>query len=291
MEAEVDEILGGASDKPDTNGAGTTFVCEVVTEDGVCGQSFDGPRQLGAHKFAKHKIRGSSPDSARKAKDRKPARGKARPKKPPAEKATRAAMPPPTDRAAVYTASLSMAALGCYLALPPFDKTDLDICNAGMPNVGRALAQLAETNPSVARTCDLILAGGGGGWVALVMAIVPIAGGIAAHHNAIPESAGARFGEMIGMVPAVSVPTSASESPPPAPPEPSEAPNMVAFFEGTPDTVMADAEAKMMRMGGPVVVTVPMTPMENPDGHRGSEQLRPVEAEAAEPEPTTGVPA
>jgi|SRR5215831_442256 len=284
-----DEVLGEVEGSQ-PNGSGNAFVCDVVGDDGVCGYTSDTPRGLGAHKFQKHGIRGTSDRSkdAKEARGQKPRSTQPKQRRKPVEKATKAAMPPPTDRAAIYTASLSMAAMAAYLALPPFDATDLDICNSGMPNVGRALAQLAETNPSVARTCDLILAGGGGGWVALLMAIVPIAGGIAAHHGALPASSGARFGEMIGMAPVPSAAPSAGVPSPP--PEASEPIDVVAFFSGTPDTVMTDATEKMMAMGGPIAVRVPMTPMENPDGHRGSEQLRPVEAEpAAEPEPATRV--
>jgi len=283
-----DEVLGDAEGSQ-SNGDGNAYVCDVVTDDGVCGETFSEARFLGTHKASKHGIRGRSRSASYRHGDKdKPPKKPGRQRKPPVEKATKAAMPPPTDRAAIYTASLSMAAMAAYLALPPFDATDLDICNSGMPNVGRALAQLAETNPSVARTCDLILAGGGGGWVALLMAIVPIAGGIAAHHGALPASSGARFGEMIGMAPVPSAAPSAGAPSPP--PEASEPIDVVAFFSGTPDTVMTDATEKMMAMGGPIAVRVPMTPMENPDGHRGSEQLRPVEAEpAAEPEPAARV--
>src|SRR5262245_24636415 len=282
------EVVGEIAPVIDS-GTGAAFVCDVVTDTGVCGETFDTSMKLGSHRWHRHRIRGEAPTARQKRgeKAKKPSRSR----RAPAAKATTVAVGPPTDRAAVYTASLSMGAIAAYLALPPFDQRDLDICNAGLPNVGRALAQLADTNPSVARTCDLILAGGGGGWIALLMAVVPIAGGIAANHGVIPASSGDRFGEMIGMVPAGSVQRDAGvESPPPTQPGPGEV-DVVSFFAGTPDTPLADATDKMMQMGGPVAVRVPMTPMENPDGHRGSEQLRPVPAtdEAAEPEPESAL--
>jgi hypothetical protein len=250
--------------------------------------------RLGQHKWRVHNIKGadrlrrSAPKSQTKGNKRGP-----QPKKPdaaPRQAATRAAGPA-TDRAAIYTASLSMGAIAAYLALPPFDQRDLDICNAGLPNVGRSLAQLADTNPSVAKTCDLILAGGGGGWLALLMAVVPIAGAIAANHGALPSSSGDRFGEMLGMAPAVSAYGTGVRPTPPASPGPDrDASNVVAFFSGEPDTVMTDATTKMMAMGGPLGVSVPhsMTVTENPDGHRGSEQLRPV-IPTAEPAPSEAV--
>lgn len=291
------DAIVGSDEAPTQNGTGTAFVCDVVDDTGVCGYTAKNAGGLGSHKLRVHGIKGSSSSTdARKTASPQSKRGRskqARPRKP-VEKAVKASMPPPTDRAAVYTASLSMAAIAAYLALPPFDQRDLDVCNAGMPNVGRALAQLAETNPSVARTCDLILAGGGGGWVALLMAVVPIAGGIAANHGVLPASSGDRFAEMIDLAPAPPVPSAGVRSPQPEGPEYDEDEfNVLAYFQGTPDTVMTDATEKMMAMGGPIGVAVPfsMTPTENPDGERGSEQLRPVEPAAAEPESPTGVPA
>lgn len=299
-DSDLDQIvatgLGGEPEPAPANGIGTTYVCDEIVDGKPCGETYDTRQKIGVHRFNKHGIKGK--DGPRDRSSRATGKPRGRPPKDKSgaapKQATKAAMPPPTDRAAVYTASLSMGAIGCYLALPPFDQVDLDICNAGLPNVGRALAQLAETNPSVARTCDLILAGGGGGWVALLMAVIPIAGGIASHHGVLPESSGVRFGEMIGMVPAGPAPASASReaSPPPESPGPDDDNfNVLAFFSGTPDTVMTDATEKMMAMGGAIGVSVPfsMTPTENPDGHRGSEQLRPVEATVAEQESESSV--
>jgi hypothetical protein len=196
----------------------------------------------------------------------------------------------------IEEAPMALIVLAAYLALPPFNQNDLDICNAGAPNIGRALARLADHNQSVARTCDLILGGGAGGdWIAVIMAVVPVVGAIAANHGVIPPTSGARFGEMIGVFPvgppagAQVAPTAQGSptgegSPGPYPVDQDRtAEDVIAFFAGTPETVMTDAMTKMMSMAGPIEVAVPfpMTDVtENPDGERGSEQLKPVEAVA-----------
>jgi hypothetical protein len=304
IEEVVDDIVGDDDDAP-TESTGTTLVCDHVGPEGVCGESFGTPQALGLHRWKEHQIRGKHAD--KKGKNRRnPASGNTRSTRKttaaPKAAATKAAGPA-TDRAGTYTASLAMAALAAYWALPPFDQFDLDVCNAGTPNIGKALAQLADHNASVARATDLILGGGAGGdWIAVIMAVTPVVGAIAAHHGAIPATSGARFGEMIGVVP-----VARPDVPPPAaptgePPEPDlgrTADDVLAFIMTTPDTVMTDAMTKMMSMGGPIGVAVPDTAVtmsrtdtEPTDGERGSEQLRPVEpGEAAEQEPAEPVPA
>jgi hypothetical protein len=293
----LDDIAGDTAEpKP---GSGSAFVCDHVDSDGVCGESFDTNLKLGSHRWHRHGIKGASAEAKRQQGKRD---GTARPrkytKKPAAEKTATVAAGPSTNRAGTYTASLSMAALAAYFALPPFNAVDLDICNAGSPNIGRALANLADHNPSVARTCDLILGGGGGGdWIAVIMAVVPVVGAIAANHGVVPPTSGQRFGEMIGVAPVVPTP-SAGTAPPPGSSEQNSdrtADDVIAFFAGTPETVMTDAMTKMMSMAGPIPVAVPFstTPTENPDGHVGSEQLRPVEpapnGQVSEQEPESAV--
>lgn len=280
--------------------ANPTNTCDVVDENGVCGESFDTPLKLGLHKRNVHGIAGKwSKENRGGTKDKKPSSGTGRKKKPAEQKAATTAAGPSSDRAGTYTASLSMAALACYFALPPFTQADLDVCNAGAPNIGRALGNLADHNQSVARTCDLILGGGAGGdWIAVVMAVVPVAGALAANHGLVPPTSGERFGAMIGVAPSpptvTSQPTDAGAAA--GPPSngvgynPESVDDVIVFMSGIPPTVMTDAMSRMMTMDAPVEVAVPFTRTvtENPDGHSGSEQLKPVEP-SPEQEPASAV--
>jgi hypothetical protein len=287
-DAVVDFPLGGLPIEPgpddDVSEPGNAFVCDHVGDDGVCGATFDTENKLKMHKVGKHRDRSG---------DKKPApRGSSRARttrdrKPSTKRAAAAASAPHTDRASVYSASLATFGLGAYLAIPSFDKFDLDCITAGAPNLAAALDAVGEQNKSVRAACDLALGGGtGGAYVQLILAALAMGVPIAAHHGWLPDSAGNRFGEMISV--AVPSPEPGPQSPATAPgpaadgtyPVPQTADEVFTLMEQVEPTVMFDVASRMMSMGGPVVVDVPdafthVAQPENADGEHGPEQLAP----------------
>src|SRR5258708_27569203 len=84
-------------------------------------------------------------------------------RKPSTEKAASRGTGHSGSRTDTYASSLSMAALGAYLVIPPFDQYDLSVVNSGATNLAAALDALGQENKTGQRTCDLILGGGSRG--------------------------------------------------------------------------------------------------------------------------------
>jgi hypothetical protein len=304
---DVLDVLSGPPVEPDVEQekvVGDVHVCAHITDGEVCGASFDTAAKLNMHVQGKHRDRSNDkPREAggRKTADKKP--GRARTTKAAPKAAAAQASAPRTDRAMLYTSSIATFALGAYVVVPPFDGFDLEVVTKSAPNVGAAFAQVAENDKRIAAALDMALGGGTGGvYLQLLLAMaVPVAV-ILAHHGVIPSAAGAKFGEMLGMV----VPAPAGEPAPtpeqPAPdgstptyrPEdhdptkgPVSAEDVLRYMENVPETVMADLAGRMMGNMDPTVVPVPWTNPPDPepddsvvnlpDGREpGSEQLKPV---------------
>jgi hypothetical protein len=304
---DVLDVLSGPPVEPDDEQekiVGDVHVCAFIDGAGeVCGASFDTAAKLNMHTQGKHRDRSNDkPREAggRKTADKKPGRARATKAAPKAAAAQASA--PRTDRAMLYTSSIATFALGAYVVVPPFDGFDLEVVTKSAPNVGAALAQVAENDKRVGAALDMALGGGTGGvYLQLLLAMaVPVAV-ILAHHGVIPAAAGAKFGEMLGVV----VPAPAGEPAPtptdtPAPdgstspgyrPEdhdptkgPVSAEDVMRFMEQVPDTVMADLAGRMMGGMQPTVVNVPdsvafsHTEEAADDGREpGPEQLKPID--------------
>lgn len=283
------------------------FVCDVVVDGAVCGATFSDANRLRLHGYGKHRDRtndrkGGRPKgstNAKKATGRKTAADKA-----PSTAASKATGQS-NNRSVTYTQSIAMAGLGLYLVAPAFDNNDLAVVNAGAQNLGNALASLAEQNPNVRRACDLILGGGAGGaYLQVLMAVSAIVVPIAANHGVVPETAGARFGEQIGVRPVhtgdgpdVSHPTPPTQAGASGPLDPTNPDDVLAFMSNVPENVMFDLAGRMMNGGGQTtVVEVPFAqngddldltrPTEGDTSESGSEQLAPVLPDGtAAPEP------
>lgn len=275
------------------------FVCEHVNDDdgSLCGATFSDANRLRLHGYGKHRDRsndrpggrpkGSKTKTTKRAAEKKPSRAP--------QAAASSATGHSTSRSATYASSISMAALGAYLVVPPFDQTDLGIVNAGASNLATALADAGDQNDTVRKTCDLILGGGSGGaYLQLLLAVSAIAVPICAHHGLLPEAAGSRFGEMIGAPASVHHPAAPTgDGAPDTEPsrsgalDPTNPDDVLAFMTRVPETVMFDLAGKMMSGGmGPTVVEVPFSqpPVDQPDemsrptgddSDGGSEQLNP----------------
>jgi hypothetical protein len=296
---DVLDVLSGPPVEPDDEQekvVGDVHVCAFIDGTGdVCGASFDTAAKLNMHTQGKHRDRSNDkPREAggRKTADKKPGRARATKTAPKAAAAQASA--PRTDRAMLYTSSIATFALGAYVVVPPFDGFDLEVVTKSAPNVGAALAQVAENDKRVAAALDMALGGGTGGvYLQLLLAMaVPVAV-ILAHHGAIPSAAGAKFGEMLGVV----VPAPASEPAPtpeqsapdgynPADHDPTKGPvsaeDVMRFMEQVPETVMVEVAGKMMGNMQPTVVNVPDSvafyhPEKAADDGRepGPEQLKP----------------
>ena len=277
-----DELDPVVDDGPDADivdfapPASDLFVCDELVDGELCGVSFPKKQALVAHKMGKHrdhsKDKRGGPGSRGGTSKTTKSRARATSNKESApRKAATAAEAPHTDRAGTYTASLSMFALGAYLAIPPFDNYDLDVCNRGAPGLGAALAELAQDNATVRTTCDLILGGGAGGaYIQLLLACAAIAVPIASHHGLVPASAGARFAELSGAPsPVASAPAApsppASDSPRSAQPDFANmsADDVFAFFSQVPPTVLFDLAGKMFGADNAIVVDVGPVPEGN----------------------------
>lgn len=251
-------------------------VCDWVEENGeVCAADFDTASKLNAHKMGKHKRTESMGRGGGRTKN--PPKD-APPKRKSAPRVSRASATnkAPFDRPAAYTSGLSTLALGAFLTVPKFDAFDLQAVNAGAPGLANALDAMGEQHKAVREACDLILAGGTGGpYLQLLLAALAIAAPILAHHNLLPQTAGERFGALVGtQMPA--------PEPAPAPaPEPEspfrdaapDDPTMFDFLQ--PPTVSTDAEARMMRGAGPTLVGAPAETNADVRPDPGSEQLSP----------------
>jgi hypothetical protein len=208
----IDDIIDGdkPADTPDEERK-ELYVCPYDKDGKVCSASFDGKVKLNSHTMAVHKVTWDGKPvnpGGRKPKDAPPKDDKptttAKTEKTAAKKATRSVSPIITDgnRAQVYEQSLQTIGLIGHLAAGRwFTTADHGVWLNGAPGLANALADVGDENENIRRACDLILAGGGGGaYVKLIMASAMIAVPIAANHGWLPESAGQRFGAMIGVM-------------------------------------------------------------------------------------------
>lgn len=228
----VADALGGQEDddEPEIQSAGPSAleVCNVVVDGKVCGASFATKRQLSTHTMAKHKVtldgtpvspRGTGTKARSQATDQPPARQPRKTK----TQTVRNAMPEASDRGKLYGATITSAAVMAHFGSMLLsgdrwfpDSYDLDIITRSSPLVGNALAEVGDKNDAVRRACDaILLAGGGGAYVQLTLALLVMAIPIAAHHGAFKLSPeiGSQFANMIGAM----APTAPSPETPPAP--------------------------------------------------------------------------
>lgn len=264
------------------------FVCDVVVDGAVCGATFSDANRLRLHGLGKHRDRSQDRKGPKTAKAKTAPKSRTVKERAPSRAASTAAGPS-TNRSATYAASIAMVGLGAFLVIPPFDNSDLAVVNAGAPNLGKALDDLGSQNETVRKTCDLILGGGSGGaYLQLVLALSAIVVPICAHHGVLPETAGERFGAMIGGPPASppTVPSTGSPAPESEPEarvgnlDPTNPDDVFSFMSRVPETVMFDLAGRML--GGnppPTVVEIPfMQPDDGSptgDDSGGPEQLRP----------------
>lgn len=304
MTATIEDEVLGSPDEDDTElPESNLWVCPYDIDGKVCGKSYDAKTKLNAHSMAVHRMTwDGKPVAASGRKAGVPQDGKGKnvdvpptTTKTTAKKATKSVSPIITDanRAQVYEQSLQMIGLMGHLAAGRyFDTYDHNVWANGSPGLANALNDVGDDNENFRRVCDTLLAGGGGGaYVKLIMAGAMIAVPIAAHHGWLPESAGQRFGAMIGVMGAAPGPEPASGVAPsdanatmaPGPTRPPGNPSEWTY-EQWQEILFAVPQSEtamrvMMDMAGPAVgamgVTIPDMPGTEPitiptEEHRGT---------------------
>lgn len=203
-------------------------VCDALLTDGsVCGFTVssddaeyaenDNPAGSARAAWARHR-RFEHPKDGGPAEPAKKTRKRAPREKAPTQAASaQASSSSSASRAEQYAGGIAGLALFAWLTPGvPIDDFDLSVLNAGAPTLANALDGLGDRHAIVRQACDLVLVGGGGPYTATLMAVLAIAGPIAAHHGFLPADVGARFGTLIGVL---EVP-----SPEPRPVPPARAP-------------------------------------------------------------------
>lgn len=245
-------------------------VCDALLTDGsVCGFTVssddseyadsDNPANSARAAWARHRRfehpkdgAPVQPEGAKRKRVRKP-RGEKAPSQAASANTSAAGSASRTEQYAGGIAGLAMFAW--LTPGVPVDDFDLSVLTKGAPNLAAALDGLGERHAIVRQACDLILVGGGGPYTATLMAVLAIAGPIAAHHGFLPADVGARFGTLIGVL---EVP-----SPEPRPVPPARAPTTPGAGPAAPaDDESAESAGYVVDPGEaiPAYLTDPPTP-------------------------------